>query len=196
LKQLSYGEIEQKAEDFLKKYNPTRLIPVPIERIVEIDIAINVVPKKSLRSMHHIDAFLSSDLTELYIDYDDYMNETNRGRFSLAYEMGHVSLHADIVKTVATIQEWKEKILEEGASRAIRENEANDFAGCVLMPRKELMAEYELQKKKAETELQKVGLTNTDSSTLNSYISVSLAKTFAVSQQAAEIRLFKALIRR
>ncbi len=84
MKQLSYGEIEDKAEEFLKKYNPSRSIPVPIERIVEIELAINVVPKKSLRSIHQIDAFLSSDLTELYIDYDDYMNETNRGRFSLA----------------------------------------------------------------------------------------------------------------
>ncbi len=107
--------------------------------------------------------------------------------------MGHFVLHADIVKTVASLQEWKEKILGDGARRAIRENEANDFAGCVLMPREALTAEYEQQKQRAETEFEKAGLSKMAGDTLNSYIAVSLAKSFAVSQQAAEIRLFKAL---
>lgn len=194
--QLSYSEIESKADAFLEKYNPRGIIPVPIEKIVEIDLDINVVPKKGLKSIDKIDAYLSSDLTELHIDHDDYMNETSRSRFSLAHEMGHYVLHAEIVQTIESIDDWKKKILGDGARRALLENEANDFAGCVLMPRQVLVEEYEKQKNFAEQEFKKLGYTLTDPTMLDSYIAVAIAKKFGVSQQAAEIRIYKAIKRK
>ena len=194
--QLSYSEIEAKAEEFLQQYNPKGTVPVPIERIIEIDLDINVVPKKGLKNIHKIDAFLSSDLTELYIDHDDYMNETNRGRFSLAHEMGHYVMHKDIVQTIQSIDDWKKKVLGDGAKRALLENEANDFAGCILMPKSALTKEYDQQMAKAEQEFKKLGLTLKDNTVVDSYIAVAIAKNFGVSQQAAEIRIYKAIKRK
>lgn len=194
--QLSYVEIEAKAEEFLQEYNPKGTVPVPIERIVEIDLDFNVIPKKGLKNIHKIDAFLSADLTELYIDHDDYMNETNRGRFSLAHEIGHFVMHKEIVQMVTNIDDWKKRILGDGSRRALLENEANDFAGCVLMPRQALQKEYDQQMAKAEKEFKKLGLSLKDTSVVDSYIAVAIGKVFGVSQQAAEIRIYKAIKRK
>ena len=87
-KYISYEKIEKEANKFLNDYNPNRDIPVPIEEIVEIKLEISIVPKMGMLSRHGIDAFLSYDFTELYIDHDHYMSQTNRSRFTLAHEMG------------------------------------------------------------------------------------------------------------
>ena len=74
---ISYEQSEEEAETCLAKYHPTRTIPVPIERIVELDIQISIVPIKGLLANESIDAFLSHDFTELYIDYDHYMGQNS-----------------------------------------------------------------------------------------------------------------------
>jgi Zn-dependent peptidase ImmA (M78 family) len=124
------------------------------------------------------------------------MNETNRGRFSLAHEMGHYVMHKDIVQTIQSIDDWKKKVLGDGAKRALLENEANDFAGCILMPKSALTKEYDQQMAKAEQEFKKLGLTLKDNTVVDSYIAVAIAKNFGVSQQAAEIRIYKAIKRK
>ena len=75
---ISYEETEGEANKFLAKYNPNREIPVPIEEIVELKLEISIIPKMKMFSQHGIDAFLSTDFTELYIDQEHYMSQTNR----------------------------------------------------------------------------------------------------------------------
>ena len=104
---IGYEEIERTANTFLATYNPSRKIPIPIEEIVEIELEISIVPKMGMLSQHDFDAFLSSDLSELYIDHDHYMSQTNRSRFTLAHEIGHYVLHKDIIRSVSTLNEWK-----------------------------------------------------------------------------------------
>ena len=74
----SYEEIEKEANNFLSKHNPNREIPVPIEEIVELKLEISIIPKMKMFSQHGIDAFLSADFKELYIDQEHYMSQTNR----------------------------------------------------------------------------------------------------------------------
>ena len=128
---LSYAQIEQEAANFLKLYHPRNTIPVPIESILEIILAISIAPIKSLLRDEDIDAFLSHDLSTLYIDEDHYMGQSNRSRFTLAHEAGHIVLHKEFIQqNVQTIEQWKEKVLGEGTGRAYYETQANHFAGC------------------------------------------------------------------
>jgi hypothetical protein len=65
---LSYEEIRRRADDFLATYHPSRKPPVPIEEIIEFRLRINIVPVAGLRRAFDIDAFTSSDCTEIIVD--------------------------------------------------------------------------------------------------------------------------------
>jgi hypothetical protein len=39
---LSYVQINQKAQDFLKKHHPSLSLPIPIEDIIELDLGIKI----------------------------------------------------------------------------------------------------------------------------------------------------------
>lgn len=191
---ISYDDIEREAETFLDEYHPSRSIPIPIERIVEIDLALSIVPIKGLLARESIDAFLSHDFQELYIDHDHYMGQTNRSRFTLAHEVGHLRLHKDVVANITDLEQWRRFILGEGTGRAVYEIHADNFAGCVLMPRAELKAEYEIHRKTAEDRFRQAKMTVPDEKTMMSFIANGVARAFDVSSKAAEIRLQKAFL--
>lgn len=45
----SYEDLRKKADEFLRTYNPSGTIPVPIEEIVEFEFNINIGPALGLR---------------------------------------------------------------------------------------------------------------------------------------------------
>jgi len=190
---VTYEKIEEEANKFLEVYHPNKTIPVPIERIVELDLEISIVPIMGLLNDESIDAFLSHDFAELYIDHDHYMGQTNRSRFTLAHEVGHYVLHRDIVSKIKTVEDWRRFILGEGMGRAVYEIHADNFAGCLLMPRAHLIAEYEILKKTSEDRFKAEGLSLPDKKTMISFIANEIARKFDVSAKAAEIRLQKVL---
>lgn len=190
---ISYEEIERAANIFLSTYNPSRKVPVPIEEIVEIKLEISIVPKMGMFSQHGIDAFLSSDLSELYIDHDHYMSQTNRSRFTLAHEIGHYVLHKDIIRSVSTLKEWQDYLLGQGTGRAILEVQADNFSGCLLMPQPEIIEEFHVQETVAIEKFKAASIPKPDDKTLVSFIANKIALQFNVSQKAAEIRLLKVL---
>lgn len=192
---ISYEDTERAAEAFLAKYHPDRSIPIPIEKIVEIKLGISVVPRMNLVSNEGIDAFLSHDFTELYIDYQHYFGQTNRSRFTLAHEIGHYVLHREVVSQIKTMDDWKKFILGQGVGRAVYEIHADNFAGCLLMPRPEVSEEYQLLKESAQKSLKAAGMSIGDEKTLISFIANQVAKKFDASPKAAEIRLTKIFLK-
>ncbi len=90
-----YEDLRRCAEAFLLEYHPGREIPVPIERIVDIQFGIDIVPMPGLGNFDTV-AYLSHDLTEIRVDEFVYNHRPNRYRFSLAHELGHRVLHADV----------------------------------------------------------------------------------------------------
>lgn len=186
----SYDHIEQQASNFLQKYHPKSTIPVPIEHIVEVLLELSIVPVKSLLHHESIDAFLSHDLSTLFIDEDHYMGQTTRSRFTLAHEAGHIVLHKNFIEqNVKTIEQWKEKILGAGTGRAVYETQANQFAGCVLMPKPNLIDAYKKIEQNAQAIFKASGIAFPDAKNLIPYISNDIARLFEVSPQSAEIRL-------
>lgn len=134
-------DIKKIASNFLLKYNRTLKIPVLIEEIAEFKFDINIIPVPGLMDILKIDGFMSSNLKELEVDDYIYNNRPNRYRFTIAHEIGHIVMHADILKAgkIRKIDDYlrfMEEIPEIEYSKL--EYQANAFAGLVLVPDRSL----------------------------------------------------------
>ncbi len=130
--------LRQRAEAFLAQYHPTRSIPVPIEYIVDVCFGIDIVPVPGLQNVIDTVACLSQDMKTIFIDDFIYLKRPTRYRFSLAHEIGHCILHADIFQQLSfhTIAQWKSVITNEipEDQYGFIEYHANAFAGLILVP--------------------------------------------------------------
>lgn len=91
-----------------------------------------------------VEAFVHSDLTQITVDLRAYERQTNRYRFSIAHELGHIILHRDVFQSLRfdSIDGWKETVRSIPSKEyAWLEWHANCFAGHVLVPRAELVRE-------------------------------------------------------
>jgi hypothetical protein len=136
---LKKEEIEEKASAFLARHLPRGIPPVPIEEILEIQMGVDIVPVRGLRDSIDKDGFVSSDMTTVSVDFDQYnlSRLEPRYRFTLAHEVGHIVLHRHILTrfSITGVSEWKvfvDGLSEEAWARF--EFQANWFAGHVLVP--------------------------------------------------------------
>ncbi len=133
-----YDDLRRQAEAFLTEHHTGRSIPVPIERIAEACFGIDIVPVPGLQDGFDTVAYLTRDLQEIRIDEYVYMKRPNRYRFSLAHELGHRVLHAEIFGQLKfdDIDQWKHvatSVIPEDQYGYI-EFHASSFAGLVLVP--------------------------------------------------------------
>lgn len=143
---LSYEQIRRAADAFLSKHHPSRNLPIPIEEIVELLLAIHIVPLPGLQETFEIEAFTTSDRREIYVDDFVYKSRYRRYRFSLAHEVGHITLHKELydASQFQSVREWKHFITEFPADEYTWfEYQAYSFAGLVLVPGKELKLHVE-----------------------------------------------------
>ena len=183
-------EIKRRVEEFLQRYNPTMQIPVDIERIVEIDLGIEIRPVASLKTAFDIDGWLSRDMSTITVDKHQYDEVENRCRFTIAHELGHLILHREIYKQLEfeNIDGWKKLILGFDPKKyGMLETQANIFAGNVLMPRKTLLERFSRQ---IET-IREMGFNSNQFNLdlLNEYICRRLAEEYKVSEGAMRISL-------
>jgi hypothetical protein len=136
-----YEDLRRYAEAFLSEHHPGRQIPVPIEHIVDVRLGIEIVPVPGLGNFDTV-AYLSHDLTEIRVDEFVYHHRPNRYRFSLAHELGHRVLHADVYRQFefSDVASWKHVMTNVIPLEQYRylESHANSFAGLVLAPAAEL----------------------------------------------------------
>lgn len=141
---LTYREVTQAAEKFLKTNHPSSTLPIPIESIVEqkMNISLFVVP--GIKKLLGIDAFINSDFNQITIDENSFVTFPERTRFSIAHEIGHLVLHRD------WYEKYGPKNFEDYLNSHDRmdneiykyiEIQASTFAGLVLVPPKLLMSE-------------------------------------------------------
>ena len=138
---ISKPDLAARAESFLAEHNPDRKIPVPIESIVESQFKMDIVPVPGLRNFD-VDAYLSQDQQEIWVDEYVYENRENRYRFSLAHELAHRILHGELWKnfTFDDVEGWVHGIknLIGNKEYGLLEWQANFLAGIVLAPTVEL----------------------------------------------------------
>jgi len=103
-----YEDLRRHAEDFLSEYHPSGSVPIPIEKIVDLRLKIDIVPMPGFSNFDTV-AYITPDLTEICVDEFVYNHRLNRYRFSLAHEIGHSVLRADIFKgfKFSDVASWK-----------------------------------------------------------------------------------------
>ena len=134
---LSREDIRVRAEAFLDEYHPSREIPIPIEKIIDVDFGMDIIPTRDLERNYDTVALLHRDLTAMNVDAYVSENQPGRYNFSLAHEMGHRILHAEAYQSIhfASISEWKEALANiPEREYGFLEYQANEFAGHVLVP--------------------------------------------------------------
>jgi Zn-dependent peptidase ImmA (M78 family) len=190
---LTDQDIWDRADAFRAKYSAGK-IPVPIEEIVEFDLGLHVFPMSGLRSEASIDAFLSTDRKTIVVDRNvhDAPGIAIRYRFSLAHEVGHLELHAQIIPLLeaTSIEEWKQvrqAIPEDQYNRI--ELQAYEFAGRLLVPPDLLRLEVDSYRQKID------GYLNTfpdaDVDTILANMSRAIGQKFHVSGEVISRRIIR-----
>lgn len=118
-------------------------LPIDVFSVVELELSLDVIPFDDLYEKYRIDAAIRSDFSGVYIDTNDFKlldtdhdPNLNRLRFSIAHELGHMVLHREEFesngfKTVSDFIAWTESL---GGRNYNIEQEANEFAGRLLVP--------------------------------------------------------------
>jgi Zn-dependent peptidase ImmA (M78 family) len=189
---LNYEQIFQEAELLLDTHNPERTFPVQIDAIVEFDLEMEIVPILGLKDDIRVDAFLSNDLEKVFVDEWVMLHASSRFRFSLAHEVAHFWLHDELYQqsTIQSIADWKAVQLAIGESNYYWfEQQANSFAGLILVPREPLRQAFRATCAK----LQNAGvpIARVDHHPTRQFVIEQLADAFRVSEQVMEIRLEK-----
>lgn len=145
---LTYQDVANASDIFLKKHHPLLKLPIPIEEIVELKMNIVLIAVPGIKKLLGIDAFISSDFTQITVDENSLLKFPERTRFSIAHEIGHLILH----------KEWYEKCGPKNFEDYVTfydkidkkiykfmEIQASTFAGLVLVPPDLLLHELKIR---------------------------------------------------
>jgi len=180
------------AAEFLEAHKAHATIPVDIERIVEFDLGLDIIPIPGLQRLCRTDAFISSDFGSISVDDELFEPRfQSRYRFSLAHEIAHLLLHRDIFVS-RSIRSAEEYVAFFASMDPVEydqlEWQANELAGLVLVPPSALAERFLKVKRWAEergASLEKYG-----ESALY-VVANRLKDDFKVSRQVVEFRLQK-----
>ncbi|MCX6162182.1 MAG: ImmA/IrrE family metallo-endopeptidase [Ignavibacteriae bacterium] len=191
------NQIYEKADSFRAKYWRDKGLPVDIEKIIEFELGITIIPRENLCHIYEgMETSISKDMTEITIDKAISENPASekRLRFSLAHEVGHFVLHKDIYSKFSfnSIEEWIMLInnIPEFQYGMI-EKHAYEFAGRLLVPRDELIKEIQVKKDKIKMYLSIIPQFNSEEKTdyLKNYLSGTINDVFGVSASVIERRI-------
>lgn len=145
---LSYDQVRQLADEFLRAHSDPELYPVDVEHIVDVVLGIDVVPVPDLLARFEVDGLLAADRSEIWMDDQIYREKyaLYRRRFTLAHELGHWYLHRPLFESASfgSLDEWKDFL------RSIPEpdyfwyeQQAYWFGGLILVQEEPLSVEFE-----------------------------------------------------
>jgi len=194
-------KIDHKAREFLDDHPTYNKIPIEIESIIDIDLKMDIVPLPGLKKLFDgaTDAFLSVDFSTIWVDDFISENRENRYRFTLAHEIGHMILHPEVYKTLdySSLTTAKNTILAINKLYPTFDSQADEFAGRVLAPRKELQYVFDKFQKKAEErvleEIPELDLINKVEyqEAVKIVLIPGIARKFKISEAAMGVRLKK-----
>lgn len=191
---LSNDQIREEADRFLAENLGEIELPIPIELLIEKATGIEIIPVPGWQEREGIVGALSVDRTTLWVDEWTMIHRIPRYNFTLAHELGHYVLHADFLEQLRDqgIENWKHVMKHMPPKDYQRyEFQAQEFAGCVLVPREQLLDAFD---DACDRYRDAIG---TDIDELQDYEYVHavkamtpwIAERFEVSHQVIEIRL-------
>ena len=182
-------------EAIAKKLLGTAYSEIEIEPPVDIDFVVenhplvdSIIPVELLEDKFNVAAVLvvlPNGKIDILVDEDEANRQSYRANFSIAHELGHIALHADIWKGCTTIKDTLNLHKRINACYAKLERQANRFAGAFLMPRNIL---FEDLKRVYSQIVREYGYKH-DITLINNIISRTLARRYNVTLQPMEIRL-------
>ena len=180
------------AAEFLGQHHPELTIPVPIEKIVERDLGLDIVPTPGLRDAIDVAGFITSDLSEIWVDERVLTRNEQWYRSILAHEVAHRIVHPEAYRDldIRSIDDYKELLAELSATKEEYwlEWQAKEFAGQVLVPPESLRTEF-----RAVADVMSLNGFDVQEEQTEPYVIAHLRdeERFNVTDQTMEIRLRK-----
>ncbi len=183
-------ELQATAEAVCREYDKENPLEVDIERTLEsrYQLTIDIV---ALDPACGVEAFLNLPAKTIYIDVNlaDLDYNEHRYRFTLAEELGHFLLHAELFEGVESLADYTKVYLsipDDDFSRF--ELDAKALAGMILMPEKTFLERLVHHR---DTRLKKLGASASSSalSILVSQVGRELIKDFNASEASVRHRL-------
>jgi hypothetical protein len=132
---LSYGDIRAAADGLVRKHCGEIRVPVAIELLIEYHLDIPILPVPHLNAKLGIEGYLSR--RGIAVDESAWKSNSNRYRFTLAHELGHYTLHSELLSldTYRTPQEFL-RFYHSLPDETLRKYEwqAHQFASFLLLP--------------------------------------------------------------
>mgnify|MGYP001564362447 CR=1 FL=1 len=140
-------DVEKKAFEFLAIHHSGGEIPVPIEDIVELKLGIRLIAIPRLEKDFGVNAFINKYFDSIVIDENVFMNQTERARFTISEEIGHLTLHKDWYQKNGPTSFDKYLDWQAGVDDKLFkyiEIQARTFASLILIPTRNLENEWKI----------------------------------------------------
>lgn len=168
--------------------------PIDIFTFFEIDLGLDPIPFDGLASKYRVEAAIKSDFTGIYLDAEQYALmesgpewKLKRLRFTVAHELAHYFLHRDLPceENFSTMPNFALWTRDYGGKKYSVEQEANEFAGRLLVPANRLQECFD----EFEPEAERLIPNFTESDQLRDKFAARVAHRFGVNAQVIAIRL-------
>lgn len=182
---------ELRAEFELLKEDRT---PIDVLTFFEVDLGLDAIPFDDLLTKYRVEAAIKADFSGIYLDAEQYALmekgpewKLNRLRFTVAHELAHYFLHRDLAQashfsSLPGFAKWTESYSRR---KYTAEQEANEFAGRLLVPETRLGDLFDEFAGPAE----KLVTNFMESGELRDQFSQTIAPRFGVNAQVIAIRL-------
>jgi Zn-dependent peptidase ImmA (M78 family) len=173
--------------------------PIDVFTFLELDLGLDPISFDGLVNKYRVDAAIKADFTGIYLDAKQYalMEEgpewkLNRFRFTVAHELAHYFLHKEIPQkehfsSLLDFAIWTEHYA--GRKYTI-EQEANEFAGRLLVPETRLKEYFEM----FASEIEKIMPIFMESGQIRDKFADQVSEKFGVNSQVINIRLDRDLL--
>ena len=168
--------------------------PIDVFTFLEVDLRLDAISFDSLTAKYRVEAAIKADFTGIYLDAEQYKLmergpdwKLARLRFTVAHELAHFFLHRDLPQkenfaSLPDFARWNENY---GGKKYTVEQEANEFAGRLLVPESRLNAAFD----EFALEAEKLVPNFMQSGSLRDKFSEKVAPRFGVNSQVIAIRL-------
>lgn len=168
--------------------------PLDVFTFFEVDLRLDPIPFDDLTAKYRVEAAITADFSGIYIDAEQYALmerapewKLNRLRFTVAHELAHYFLHRDLPQKqhFASLPDFARWTESYGGRKYTIEQEANEFAGRLLVPVARLQALFDEFAVAAE----KLMPHFTQSGSLRDQFADRVAPRFGVNAQVVAVRL-------
>ncbi|MEO7100713.1 MAG: ImmA/IrrE family metallo-endopeptidase [Luteolibacter sp.] len=185
-----------KIEELRERYEllEEQRTPIDVFTFFEVDLGLDPIPFDDFTAKYRVEAAITADFTGLYLDAEQYSLmergpewKLNRLRFTIAHELAHFFLHRDLpqAENFSSLPNFARWTANYGGRKYTAEQEANEFAGRLLVPDIRLRSLFE----EFAPEAEKLVPNFMQSGPLRDKFADKVAPRFGVNAQVIAVRL-------